>query len=168
MMEAIEIITLIGVWILIFWVPFQIKRLNETIDAQSKLISNFESQSEYLSNVQETMSRLYDPKEIETIVSAKVEIALKEKSSEYSKNLKKGIEIFIESYQKDISALLTFGIVSSFHLTKEQVNYALKDYDDAGGNKSFSDAIKSGYQKYQTKYQKALVHALRGDSNNET
>lgn len=167
MSEIIEVIGTIGIWILIFWVPFQIKRLNQTISAQSKLIESFELQSSYIGNVQETMSRLYDPKEIEAIVTAKVEASVNEHKKEQSQNLKNSLEMIINMYSEDITSLVTFAMENSWHLSKKDFENSVSEYLEASGNVKLVELMRTSYEKYNNAYQDALLNALENRSNDQ-
>ena len=162
MPEILEIIGTTGIWILIFWVPYQIRRLNQTIDAQSKLIASFESQSNYVGNIQETMSRLYDPKEIESIVSAKVESEVNSHKKEQNENIQKSFNMFIAMYSKDIATLARLTTMLSWHVSARELKDATKEFIDAGGNSEIADLIKVSQDKYQKEYQDAMLRALGG------
>jgi hypothetical protein len=165
MKEAAEIIGIIGIWILIFWVPFQIKRLNQTIAAQAKLIANFESQSGYLSNVQETMSRLYDPKEIEAIVMAKLEAAANEQAQKHKDNIKSVLNVTVKMYADDVSSLLLFASLSSIYLSKDVLESLLNDFKEFGGKDELANMIRVAHEKHQRMRTEALVEALRSRGN---
>ncbi len=54
---------------------------SKTIEAQKTIVDNFKAQSDYLKNVQSTVTELYNPKTIENIIKAKeqeIEFNIKE------------------------------------------------------------------------------------------
>ena len=70
---TLQILGIVGIWAIVFWLAKLISTLKTGVDAQKAIIDSMSSQAEYASNIHNTVSRLYNPGEIENLVLAKTE-----------------------------------------------------------------------------------------------
>lgn len=81
---------LVGIWIVVFWLAKLIVNLKSGIEAQGMIIASMSSQADYVNNVQSTVSRLYDPAEIEKLVDAKTQQVLGSHKANTDKLVERG------------------------------------------------------------------------------
>ena len=83
---------IVGVWIIVFWLAKLILTLKSGIDAQKSVIESITKQADYVNNLQGTVTKLYDPKEIENLVSAKTENELSKHRGKFEYAIKRSDE----------------------------------------------------------------------------
>lgn len=151
---VIEIIGVIGIWAVIFWLTKLIANLKGGIDAQKAVIDSMSSQADYISNVHSTVSKLYDPGEIEKLVSAKTEHEISKYQGRYNDIIKKS--------DKDIQALYKFVGLSVTYLNANQLEDIFSKFEPEFRSPEFE---KFAY-KLRTEIEKirseALANALSG------
>lgn len=69
----LQVAGVIGIWAVIFWLARLIGSLKNGIAAQESVINSMASQAGYVSNLHETVSKLYNPNEIQNLVEAKTQ-----------------------------------------------------------------------------------------------
>ncbi len=119
-MQIIGFVGIAGIWILVVWFARLLLTLKNGITAQKSIIDSFAAQSSYINNVQGTLSKLYDPKEIENIVTIKVEHARRIDFRESSK-------IMSDITQKNIVAPLFFIAHSLIYMSDFTIEEVLKN-----------------------------------------
>ena len=61
-MDLVLLFGVIGIWVLVVWFAKLLSNLSKGVRAQQEIIKSFESQSGYLSNIHETVRKLYNIK----------------------------------------------------------------------------------------------------------
>ena len=123
----IQIIGIVGIWFLVVWLARLLVTLKNGISAQKSIIESFAAQSAYINNVQGTLSKLYDPKEIENIVTIKVEQARRKDFHESNK-------VVADLTLKHYSAMLSFIANSLIYMSDSAIDEALKNMRDKDEN----------------------------------
>jgi len=75
MNESLKILDVVATFLAggaLIWAIKLVGTLRDGISAQKGIIDSFKSQTDYIGNVQSTVSKLYDPTEIEKLVKVKV------------------------------------------------------------------------------------------------
>jgi hypothetical protein len=86
-MALIEIVGVVGLWLLLVWSARLLSTLKSGIAAQKEIIESFKAQSDYIRSVHDTVSRLYDPKELENVVNIRVEKLMQEAKRNDAKSI---------------------------------------------------------------------------------
>jgi uncharacterized protein with ATP-grasp and redox domains len=87
-MEELLILGIIGVIAIVGWLAKLISNLKNGIDAQKLIIDSMASQSTYINNVHTIVSKLYDPAEIEKLVSTKTQLEMTKYQGNFDEVLK--------------------------------------------------------------------------------
>ena len=95
-MSFVMLIGVIGIWVLVIWFAKLLATLIQGVRTQQEIIKSFESQSTYFTKIHETVSKLYNPKEIENIVNIRIEKA----ESEIKSKSTQAIRLLIAQQQR--------------------------------------------------------------------
>ena len=117
-LKLVEVIGVIGIWIVVLWASKLIVTLKSGIDSQKSIIDSFKAQSDYINTLQGTVSRLYNPQEIDKIVSVKVEQEILNERSDFEKSK----EDFVATYR----AMLSYISISTVYMSDSAIDEALK------------------------------------------
>jgi hypothetical protein len=152
MVEAIQyinlILTLLAFGIIgLLWKA--LKAQKETIEAQKTIVDNFKAQSDYLKNVQNTVTELFKPDTIESIVKAeqrKSETEYQEKIDKIKRSGSEALQNVIDILKENVKSRTKYAVViASFKLiypeTYENLSKLLDEEEikDINGN---SNAMK--------------------------
>ena len=132
------------VWMI--WLTKIMTNLKSAISSQKEIIDSLKSHTEYVKNIQDTVSNLYDPNEIKNIVDCKVQIVekkyineindLEKKLTNRSKNTKEFIK-YVLSIETTISKFI---VQSICYMSEENVNHIFNNIKDSEG-KQFIESI---------------------------
>lgn len=114
MQEIITYLNLFGIGGIVaalIWLAKVISALKSGIDAQGKIIDSFKSQMEYIDTIQNTVSKLYKPEEIDNLVKVKVENEIIKEKETLKSNMVATTNImkFLLGYSLRASSYLTNG-----------------------------------------------------------
>ena len=119
LMQVIEVIGYIIAIGVLGWLIKIVSTLKVAIDSQKAVIESLRANMGYVEGLQSTVSKLYDPSEVEKLVSIKVQNQVLEKESEIRKQ---GEKETIESW----SIFLSYISVSTVYLSDEKIKAVLK------------------------------------------
>jgi len=151
LIAVLQIAATIGILLLVMWFAWLLKNLKTYIDAQSTIIRSFKAHSEYLKNVQDAVSKLYDPQEIRNLVAVKTE-SLREQD-------RSALRSTLNAYMESASSAMMFAGESLVYLSDEQVDYLLeriKGIDTTGTTTKFINILMKDLHKIR----KASVEQL--------
>ncbi len=144
--EILDMITMLGLWILIVFVAYYVRKLQALVKDQATIIEAYRSQSDYINNVQQTVSRLYDPSEIEKLVRTKVESEVRESEIKAHKKVADASEV-INVATTDISALIGFISTIVWYLNDKALQEGLSAYREGGGSESWEKLIEKAHKR---------------------
>jgi len=155
-MEIIRSLGVVGVWIYLIWLSRTVSNLKSMTDATKNIFDSMKASSDYLEAVHATARSLYDPREIQKIVTAKVEkelleydraaesmrASLEQAQTEVSSLASdkqelalllatqyEGYRNLAEVYGTDLIALGTFAIWVGLYVSEERIQEAIARLD---------------------------------------
>lgn len=126
----------------LIWLIRLVKSLKAGIDSQKAIIESFKSHIDYVSGIQSTVSKLYDPKEIENVVAIKVQERLSAKEDAFKSAEKNSVH--------SMATMMSYISISTVYMSDREIDGALsgiRDKPDAEPLTEFVRECRKGVQK---------------------
>jgi hypothetical protein len=151
-MEEILVIGITVILAIVGWLAKLVSSLKNGIDAQKSIIDSMASQSTYINNVQTTVSKLYEPSEIEKLVSAKTQQALMQNSGKYDE-AQKNSENSLKSLYGYMAASITYLDERKLEVVFNSVQQELRNSE----LEEFAISVRKDVQKIYLEAQAKLL-----------
>jgi hypothetical protein len=163
MEESLKVLDIVATFIAggaLIWAIKLVKTLKEGINAQKAIIDSFKAQSDYVGNVQSTLSKLYDPQEIENIVNVKV--------SEKAAKLSKSRENLEKGYEKTVSSIYRLSSWAATSLPDKEFESALSiiSVNESEEMIEFLKDLRIKYPNYPKSISGGIPQVLGGVQSN--
>lgn len=152
MEDSIKILEIVGyliATIAFFWLIKIVNTLKAAIESQKAIIDSLKSHADYVSGLQNTVSRLYDPTEIERIINVKVQSDVLEMEASFKQSEMKSLDVF--------NTLMSYVSISTVYLSDNSLEAVLKGIKD----KYDADLLT----KYALHCRKEVLKARSNDLN---
>jgi len=169
--DVINTLAAIGAWIFVVWFGVSLKNLKSITDSLKGVFDSMKSSSEYLAKVQSTAQKLYDPDEVEKVVTLKVlarELEFNESLKQLREEARREQESKIkltaqqeaektqavsermeDTIEKMLKPFMIFSAHAALNLTDDEVNDILSKLDDPEAKEnvsSFLDELKKSIE----------------------
>lgn len=124
MEEYLKIIELIGYLIAtvaLVWLIKIVHTLKTAVESQKAVIDSLKSHADYIGGIQSTVSKLYDPSEIERLVNTKVQFEILEKEASFRSSEEKSLNSF--------DTLMSYVSISTVYLSDNELEAVIKGLD---------------------------------------
>lgn len=124
MEEYFKIFELIGYLIAtvaLVWLIKIVHTLKAAIESQKAVIDSLKSHADYVGGIQSTVSKLYDPNEIERLVNAKVQSEILEKEASFRSSEERSLNSF--------NTLMSYVSISTVYLSDSALEAVIKGLD---------------------------------------
>ena len=118
---------------LVIWLSRIIGTLKGGIESQKSIIESFKEQTTYVSTLQSTLSKLYDPTEIENIVRIKTQAAIEHEEAQMVRNL--------EGVTDNLRALYSYIARSAVYLDESAIREILKKQGNAKSDQEVEEFV---------------------------
>ncbi len=152
MEESLKILDIVVTFLAggaLIWAIKLISTLKSGIDAQKGIIDSLKAQTDFIGNIQDTVSKLYDPKEVENVVHIKVQDRISKISQSHEK--------IISGYQKNTEALYRIGSWVSVSMNDLEYQHFKKILEESGQDKGMLEFLDEMRSKYRLNPLQALA-----------
>jgi hypothetical protein len=121
MEESLKVLEIAGYLIAtvaLVWLIKIVNTLKSAIESQKAVIESLKSHVDYVGGLQSTVSKLYDPSEIEKIVDIKVQSEILEKETSFKLSEKKSLDSF--------NTLMSYVSISTVYLSDSAIDAVIE------------------------------------------
>lgn len=118
LIKALEVIGNLTPIIACFWLIKIASAMKAAIEAQKAVVDSLRSHADYINGLQNTVSKLYEPTEIEKIINVKVQAEISQKEDLFKKSDKNSLDAF--------NTLMSYVSISTMYLSENHLNDILK------------------------------------------
>lgn len=118
LLKVLEIVGYLIATVALVWLIKIINTLKSAIESQKAVIESLKSHVDYVGGLQSTVSKLYDPSEIEKIVDIKVQSEILEKETSFKLSEKKSLDTF--------DTLMSYVAISTVYLSDSAIDTVIE------------------------------------------